>query len=136
MDTATRLIEVEREGDTLVLTPQGDLRELDYLEFGEDPEEVLLLLAADPWIKNVVVDFDKTDYLGSTALEFFAQLGKEVRCRRGRLAFCNLSAHQGEILAVRGLAKTWPTFPSREEAIEAADLSGAPAAGLTVPRPA
>jgi len=119
MVTATGLIEVERQGDTLVLTPHGDLRELEYSEFGEDPEEVLGLLASDPTLRNLVVDFGQTGRLGPTALTLFTRLGQEVRGRDGRMAFCNFSPHEGQDLALTGLGKAWPALTSREEAIEA-----------------
>jgi stage II sporulation protein AA (anti-sigma F factor antagonist) len=118
MNTATRMIEVELQGDTLVLTPQGDLRELDYQEIEAEGEE-LLRLAEDPAVKNVVVDFARTDYFGSTALGLFARLWKRVRARGGRMALCNVSAHESQIMAVTRLASFWPVLPSREEALAA-----------------
>jgi hypothetical protein len=79
MVTTTGLIEVERQGDTLVLTPHRDLRELDYSEFWEEPEEVLGLLASNPTLRDLVVDFGQTDHLGSMAFTLFTRLGQEVR---------------------------------------------------------
>jgi anti-anti-sigma factor len=122
MNAATRVIEFERQGDTLVLVPQGDLRELDSLEFGEDPEEVLWLLAADPSLRNVVVDFRNTDHFSTTAGGLLAQLRRQVRGRNGRIALCNLSAHEEDIQAVTGLVPTWSIYPSRAEALAAVRL--------------
>jgi stage II sporulation protein AA (anti-sigma F factor antagonist) len=118
MATATRLIEVERRGATLVLTPQQDLRELDYREIEAEGEE-LLRLADAPAVKNVVVDFSRTDYFGSTALGLLARLWKRVRARGGRLALCNVSAHESEIMEVAGLTSFWPIYPSQEDALAA-----------------
>ncbi len=118
MTTATRLIEVERQGDTLVLTPQEDLRELDYREIEAEGEE-LLRLAEDAAVKNVIVDFSRTDYFGSTALGLLARLWKRVRARGGRLALCHVSAHESEIMEVAGLTCFWPIHPSRQEALAA-----------------
>ncbi len=118
MSTTTRMIEVERRGETVVLTPQVALRELDFQEIEAEGEE-LLRLADTPSVKNMVVDFALTDYVGSTALGLFAQLRQRVRARGGRMVFCNLSAHEAEIMEVVGLARFWPVLPSREEAIEA-----------------
>jgi anti-anti-sigma factor len=119
MSTATRLmIEVERQGDTLVVTPQENLRELDYREI-EAEREGLLRLADDPSVRNLVVDFGRTDWFGSTALGLFAQLRQRVRAHGGRMAFCNVSAHEAEIMEVAGLARFWPIYPSREQALAA-----------------
>jgi anti-anti-sigma factor len=116
-----RLIEVEQQGDILVLTPQQDLRELDYLDIEEVQREVLLQLADDPALRNVVVDLGKTDYFGSTALGLLIRLGRQVRARNGRLALCNVSAHEQDILAVTGLGRAWPAYLSREEALAAVE---------------
>jgi hypothetical protein len=39
--------------------------------------------------------------------------------RGGRLAFCNVSAHEAEIMAATGLTRFWPIHSSRQEAIAA-----------------
>jgi anti-anti-sigma factor len=118
MNTATRIIEVERQGDTLVLTPREDLRELEYQEIVAEGEE-LLRLADNPSVRNVVVDLGLTDYFGSTALGLLAQLRQRVRARGGRMALCRVSPHEKEILAVTRLAGFWSVHSSREEAIAA-----------------
>jgi stage II sporulation protein AA (anti-sigma F factor antagonist) len=116
MSTTTRVIEVERRGDTLVLTPQKGLRELDYRESEAEREE-LLRLGDDPAVKNVVVDFARTDCFGSTALGLFARLWKRVRARGGRMAFCNVPPHEADIMEATGLSRLWTVHPSREEAL-------------------
>jgi anti-anti-sigma factor len=73
----------------------------------------------DPSIRNVVVDFGKTGYFGSTALGLFVQLWQRVRGRDGRIAFCNVSADEQDVLAVTRLGRVWPVYPSREEALAA-----------------
>jgi anti-anti-sigma factor len=120
------IIEVERRGNTLVLTPQRDLRELDYRDI-EAEEADLLRLAEDPSVTAVVVDWGRTDYFGSTAVGLFAQLRGRLRRRGGRIAFCNVSAHEAELLTVTGLARLWPVYPTREDALRA--VSAGPACG-------
>ncbi len=112
------MIEVERQGDTLVLTPREDLRELDDREIEAEGED-LLRLADAPAVKNVVVDLSRTDSFGSTALGLLARLWKRVQARGGRLALCNVSAHEAEIMEVAGLTCFWPIHPSRQEALAA-----------------
>jgi anti-anti-sigma factor len=118
MSTTTRLIEVERRGGTLVLTPQKKLRELHYQEIEAEGEE-LLRLADGPAVRSVVVDFARTDSFGSTALGLFARLWKRVRVRGGRMAFCNVPAHEAEIMEATGLSRLWTIHPSLEDAIAA-----------------
>src|SRR5262249_42591467 len=110
--------EVEREGDTLIVTPWGDLRELDHREVEAGARDVFRLLRQGAaW--NVVLDFRHTDYFGSTALAFFIELYRQVQIRGGDLAFCNVSAHEREILAVTNLVGLWYLCATREDALRA-----------------
>jgi stage II sporulation protein AA (anti-sigma F factor antagonist) len=119
MNAVLELIEVERLGDTLVLTSERDLRELEFEAIEQEQQEVLRRLADDPSIRNVVVDFRMTDCFGSTALKLLIRLQRVVRERGGRIALCNVSAHEREILAATRLDRLWPPHASREEAVEA-----------------
>jgi anti-anti-sigma factor len=118
MTTATVLFEIDWQGDTLFLIPRRDLRELEYQEI-EEEEEGLFRLVDELPIRNVVVDFAKTDYFGSTALGLLAQLGRKARARGCCMALCNVSAHEQDILDVAGLAAFWPIYSSREKAVKA-----------------
>jgi anti-anti-sigma factor len=112
------IFEVEQEGDTIVAVPAVDLRELDYQRIEAGARAILELLNGTG-VTNVVLDFRKTDYYGSTALGFFLKLWKRVRDRKGRMAFCNVSDHEKEILQVTSLDRLWPVCPSRNEALAA-----------------
>jgi anti-anti-sigma factor len=116
MDVLGGVFQVERDGDTLVLTPVGDLGELAYKQI-EAATDDLLDRVSDPAIRGVLVDFGRTDYFGTTALGFFVQLWKRLRDREGRMAFCNVSEHEKEILRVTKLGDLWPMCGSREEAL-------------------
>jgi anti-anti-sigma factor len=73
-------------------------------------------------VKQVVLDFHETDYFGSTAVGFFLRLWKQLRGRGGRLAFCNVSEHERDILQVTGFDRLWPICASREEALQAVGM--------------
>jgi Ca-activated chloride channel family protein len=118
-DTAAEIIEAERLGDTLVLTPKRNLRELDFQEVEKRLRGVVQRLKNDPSIRHLVVDFARTDQFGSTALGLLVRLRRQVRERGGRMVFCNLSDHAREILAVTRLEDFWPAFATRREAIDA-----------------
>jgi anti-anti-sigma factor len=123
MATVSGLFEVERDCDTLIATPLSDLRELDYTEIETGAKEILELLTTGT-IKNLVMDFRKTDYYGSTALGFFVKLWKRVRDRNGQMVFCGASQHEKEILVATRLDGLWPIYSSREEALAAVHASG------------
>jgi anti-anti-sigma factor len=116
--TVTGTFEVEREGQTLIVTALRDLRESDYQEIEAGARNILRLLG-NGTIRNVVLDFHRTDYYGSTALGFFVRLWKRVRDCDGRMAFCGVSDHEREILKVTHLDGLWPICSSREEALRA-----------------
>lgn len=119
MDGEPLTFEIVREGDTLIVTPLKDMRELEYAQIESGAREVFDLLK-EPAIKNVVVDFRETDSYGSTALGFFVKLWKRVCTQKnGQLAFCNVSPHEMEILNITRLSKLWPICPSRQSALDA-----------------
>jgi len=121
MTAATKVFQLESEDQSLIVTAQADLHELDYKEIEAEAEDILSLLG-DGTIKNVVLDFHKTDYYGSTALGFFVRLWKRVKERNGHMAFCGVSDREREILEVTNLAGIWPICSSRHEAIKAIQL--------------
>lgn len=118
MKVTPAMLDIERVGDTLVITPVRDMRELHYAEIEAEAKEVLRLLTDDT-VKHVVVDFHKTDYYGSTALGFFLKLWKRVRTRQGQLAFCNVSPHELEILKLTRLDNVWSVCTTRAAALAA-----------------
>jgi len=120
MATATAIFDIERKGRTLIVTPLTDLREMNYLEIEAGAQNVLHLLQ-NRTITNVILDFHKTDYYGSTALGFFIRLWKRVCQCGGRMAFCGVSAHEREILKITNLDDLWPLCTSRAEALQAVE---------------
>jgi anti-anti-sigma factor len=116
--TKRSMFDVERDGEVLILIPRADLGESDYQDI-ESGARGVLELASAPEVKGVVLDFHRTNYYGSTALGLFLRLWKRGGSRGGRMAFCNLSPNEREILAVTRLDTLWPAYTSREEAVKA-----------------
>lgn len=110
--------EVERLVATLIVTILNDLRELNYKEVEAGGKDILELLE-NGTIKNVVLDFHKSDYYGSTALAFFVKLWKRVKQCQGCMVFCGLSDHEKEILKVTHLDGLWSICSTRDEALQA-----------------
>lgn len=109
---------IERQDGIVIVIPQVDLRELNY-EWIEDGARAVLDLLDGSQIKDVILDFHKTDYYGSTALGFFLKLFKRVRKRGGHMVFCNVSEHEKEILQITGLDNLWPICSTRQAALAA-----------------
>jgi anti-anti-sigma factor len=115
------IFEVEQSGETLIITPLKNLYELDYEQIQRGGRELLELLAASS-VKNVIMDFHKTDSFGSTALGFFVRLWKKIRQRNGSMAFCNLSENEKEILEVTKLDGLWTISSGLDEARKALNV--------------
>jgi len=115
---ARKVFEIEHQDDTIIVVPAVDLRELDYERIEKEGKNILDLLNGTT-VKNVVMDFHKTNYYGSTALGLFLKLWKRARMQNGRMAFCNVSDFKREILQVTKLDHFWPICSSRIEALAA-----------------
>jgi anti-anti-sigma factor len=116
MNATAKCFEVEIDRDTVIITPQADLPELDWEEIGAASDEVLRIMNRRA-IRNVVVDLGKTVYFGSTALGAFANWWLEARARSGQMVLCNVSPDIWEVLETAGMALLWPISSSREEAL-------------------
>src|SRR5690242_1248888 len=76
--TAVKRFDIQRDGKTLVLTTQRDLRELD-LDAIEEHE--LLRLAGSRAVRNVVVDLGGTETFCPAAVGLFLRLWQAVGAR-------------------------------------------------------
>ena len=112
------MFEVESEGDTLIVAPTGNLGEIDFQRIEASAKDVFDAMARSA-AKNVVLDLGRMDYGGTTALSFFLRLWKRVQAAQGKMALCNVSAHELEILGITNLDDLWPIFSSRAEALRA-----------------
>lgn len=117
MTSAQPLFEFERQGETVVVTALQNLDEFKFHEIELAADETLELLQNGA-ARNVVIDLGRSDYCGSTALGFFLKLWKRVREREGRMALCNVSPHEKEVLAATKLEHMWPVCESREAAMK------------------
>lgn len=112
----TVMLEMERDGETIVFTPVANLSEPEEIELSMQEAFVVL---NDPSINNLVIDFQKTDYFGSSTLGLFVRLWKIMKGRNGRMAFFNVSEHELEILQITRLDTLWSICKSREQAMVA-----------------
>jgi anti-anti-sigma factor len=117
MHVPTPVFREETRGTTLIVTPQENLREFEFDRIEAGAEGVLKELDTGN-IKDIVLDFHKTDFYGSTALGFFVKLWKRVRGKGGTMVFCNVSPHEREVLKMTHLDKNWPVCDSLQEALD------------------
>lgn len=117
MAATTPVLCEEVRGDTLVVTPLENLREFEFDRIETAAGGIFRQLELGG-VKHVVLDFHKTDFYGSTALGFFVKLWKRVRAGGGRIAFCNVSPHEREVLQLTHLDHCWPVCGSLDEALQ------------------
>ena len=118
MGTVESIFQTEAAGDALILVPQSNLSELELLGFDDTARQVMELFHQRK-AHHVILDFSKTTYYGSTALNFFVQLWKSVRDANGKMVFCHLSEHEMDVLKQTRLDTLWAICATREEALAA-----------------
>jgi anti-anti-sigma regulatory factor len=123
-ETVADLFAIDREGETVIVTPLADLGALAYPQLEAGANELLGLLDHAP-ARNLVLDFHRGAYDGSTVLPFFLKLWMRVSQQSGRVAVCNVSDHEKDILRITQLDRLWPVCGSRGEALEAVRPSAA-----------
>ncbi len=116
---------IETVNGTIVITPLENMGEFEYERIERDGKKALDWLSAGE-SKYVVVDMEKIDYYGSTALSFFVRLWKRLRAVGGHMAFCNVSPDERKILHVTRLDRLWSICGSREEALATVRNAGVP----------
>jgi anti-anti-sigma factor len=123
-ETVAALFAIDREDETVVVTPLADLGELAYPQLEAGANELLGVLDHAP-ARNLVLDFHRAAYNGSTVLPFFLRLWMRVSRHSGRMALCNITAHEKDLLRITKLDQLWPICGSRGEALEAVRQSAA-----------
>lgn len=113
-----RFFTVETAEDVLVVAPLGDVADADNEAVQANVTELLAMLAA-PGLRHVVFDFRSVPYFGSAMLETMLTLWRDVRSRGGRLAVCNLSEAERELIATVKFDTLWPIGATREDALAA-----------------
>ena len=100
------LLEFERSGEVLIVRPVANLGEFEF-EHIEAEVDGLLKLLDDADIRNVVVDFHRCAYFGSSAVSALIRMARAVRERGGEMVLSNLSKCECEVLDVLHLGDLW-----------------------------
>ena len=115
--TDAPLFTMVQAAHAVIVTPLRNLTEFDFVEIEGEMGKVFGR-ASRTATRNIVVDFSRIDYCGSTALGFFTRLLKQTRHQGGELAFCNVSPGEKEVLHVTHLDTLWPICDSLDEAVQ------------------
>jgi anti-anti-sigma factor len=106
------------DGQVLIVTPQGDCSSLEAAVLEAELREILSEITARS-VTALIVDLEQAPYFGSTMLGALIKLWRSMTVVEGRLALCNLSPAEQEVLAATRLASVWNIYPSRRMALDA-----------------
>lgn len=67
---------------------------------------------------NLLLDFDKVEFLSSAALNKLIILDKKVKAKSGQLKFCNLMPEIREVFVITRLNQLFDIVETREKALE------------------
>jgi anti-anti-sigma factor len=127
--TATTGFEVERQGETVILTSPGKLPRLEGRQGPLWAGKVAQRVLSDTKAKNLIVDLQWSEGFGGAALGLFLRLWKGVRDRDGQTVLCNVASDATGMMHATSLDSLWPILPTKEKALEAV-ASKAPIGGL------
>ncbi len=116
--SALRLLHFEMDGDILVVAPLGDCSSLAAATLEEELREILAQIAARPAV-SLVVDLEQAPYFGSTMLGALIKLWRSMTVVQGRLAMCNVSPAEMDVLSATRLDSVWAIHPTRAAALAA-----------------
>lgn len=113
------IFQTEQVGDTVIVTPTKNMGEFEMssMEGCQTPAYDQLVQLTRGY--NVVIDLSCTDYFGSSTIGLFNRLVTHVQKNARRIAFCNPSAHEREVISITHMNKLWDVKTSRAEALTA-----------------
>lgn len=104
--------------NTLIVIPLGSVGSLAGESVNCELDQLLDRLEQSG-LKHVVFDFEKVSYFGSTMLGAMHAVWKHVSAAEGKMAVCNVSDVEREVLQVSRFDTLWPIYASRDEALAA-----------------
>jgi anti-anti-sigma factor len=112
-----KTLSVESDHQTLIVVPLVNVSSLAQEDVKPELDRLLAQLK-ETGTRNVVIDFTQISYFGTTMLEAMHAIWKCVREAAGKMALCNVSQLQREVLHVAGFDTLWPICSSRQEALQ------------------
>jgi anti-anti-sigma factor len=119
---SSKVFQVERQQDTLIVTPARDSLDVMESELGREVEGLHKLMDT-PGVINVVVDVGHAPHFGSLIIGALMALCKKANDRGGTAAFCNASEGMLDMLQIMKIDSVMPYLPTRKEALEAVHKS-------------
>jgi anti-anti-sigma factor len=112
------IFQIERAGATMIVSPQRSVTSLSDDDVKDELGGLLEVLESGE-VQNVVFDFGKIEYCGSSMLEAMRRLWKSLPKGSGKLLVCCVNPVIRDILRVTRFDTLWTIFNTREEALKA-----------------
>lgn len=115
MTTYRRIETSEVRGITVVRFVERKILEAAHIqELGEELQHVV----EHDGKPDLLLDFDKVEFLSSAALNKLIILDKKVKAKSGQLKFCNLMPEIREVFVITRLNQLFDIAETREKALE------------------
>lgn len=117
MPDPIKVFKVERAGNVLIVLPQGPALQFQHNEVHLETNALHRCLD-EPAMQNVIVDMGSVDYVDSVIISSILRCLTKCKQKRGKSAFCQASDNMRELLKCIQIGKLWPSFATRDEAIQ------------------
>jgi stage II sporulation protein AA (anti-sigma F factor antagonist) len=105
-------ITTEKKPEVMVVHTEG---QLDAMTAGEFEKEVSALILHSK--KNILLDFEKLDYISSAGLRSLLILAKELKSTENILALCSLNETINQVFCIGGFDSIITIYPTIEEGL-------------------
>ena len=120
MAAASDVFRVELVGETVVISPVGDVTMLSADLLHESAEMMTQLIESHE-SPMVVVDLKGVPTCSSLFMSFLLRCHKAVKSRGGEMVLCGASKTMLELLALTRLDTVWAVYETRSQALDAVD---------------
>lgn len=111
------MIDIQQQGNVTICVLDQAYDSLDTAQV-DQLNERLCETAQTAEHPLLVIDLSHTNFIGSSFLEVLFRVWKRLQERDGKLALCGLSEFCQEVLHTTRLDSLWPSFETRQAAIE------------------
>ena len=112
-----QVFQIEHDGRTLIVIPQGDDSEFRYERIHTEANAVIRMLD-DSENQNLVIDLVHVDHANSIIIGSFVRMARKLTDRGCQAVFCCASRKTLQVLKTMNLIQVWPHYSTRAEALQ------------------
>ena len=123
MPRSQNVFDVERTGQTLIVSPRRDSLDVQESDLRYEIESLHKILD-EPGMINLVVDLGTAPHFGSLVIGAIMALCKKAHDHGGRSAFCNASPGMLDAMQIMKIDSVMPYFRTRDQAMASISQPG------------